>query len=83
MLDDGINFNIIIMITLVPYTDLIGERIDLILHPVRFRILEKLVGERLTTAKIAGQLSDVPKSSIYRPIRLLLEEGMIAVDDTR
>jgi DNA-binding transcriptional ArsR family regulator len=59
------------------------ERADLILHPVRFRILEKLVSDQLTTAEIAGQLSDVPKSSIYRHIRLLLDEGMIAVDDTR
>lgn len=59
------------------------ERIDLILHPVRFRILECLIGESLTTQDIAGRLPDVPKSTIYRHLRLLLEADMIAVDETR
>jgi DNA-binding transcriptional ArsR family regulator len=59
------------------------ERVDLILHPVRFRILERLVGDQLTTAEIAERLPDVPKSSVYRHLRLLLAEGMIVVDDTR
>lgn len=55
----------------------------LILHPVRFRILESLSGESLTTRVIADRLSDVPKSTIYRQIKLLLENDMIAIDDTR
>lgn len=59
------------------------ERIDLILHPVRFRILEALVGETLTTQELADRLPDVPKSSIYRYIRQLLDGDMIAIDGTR
>lgn len=57
-------------------------RTDLILHPIRFRILGTLLGESLTTQEIAGRLSDVPKSSIYRHLKSLLEGGMIAVDET-
>lgn len=59
------------------------QRIDLILHPVRIRLLQALAGERLTTQELAERLPDVPKSSIYRHLRLLLDEGMIAVAGTR
>ena len=59
------------------------DRIDLILHPVRFRILETLVGETLTTQEIADRLPDTPKSSIYRHLRLLLNGGMVAVAGER
>jgi DNA-binding transcriptional ArsR family regulator len=58
------------------------ERVDLILHPVRFRILETLVGETLTTQEITDRLPDVPKSSIYRHVRALLDAGLIAVEGT-
>lgn len=57
------------------------NRVDLILHPVRFRILETLIGESLTTQAIAERLPDVPKSTIYRHVKLLLESDMIAVDE--
>jgi len=59
------------------------ERVDLILHPVRFRILEMLVGESLTTQEMADRLPDVPKSSIYRHVRALLDAELIAVEGTR
>lgn len=55
------------------------ERIELILHPVRFRLLTALTGEPLTTAGLAERLPDVPKSSIYRHVRLLLSGDMIAI----
>lgn len=58
------------------------RRADLILHPVRFRILETLIGESLTTQVIAERLPDVPKSSIYRHVKQLLENDMIAIDET-
>lgn len=59
------------------------KRADLILHPVRFRILETLLGESLTTQEIADHLPDVPKSTIYRHVKQLLENEMIAVDEAR
>lgn len=59
------------------------KRPDLILHPVRFRILEALIGESLTTQEIADRLSDVPKSTIYRHLKLLLASEVIAIDESR
>lgn len=59
------------------------KKADLILHPVRFRILQALPGETLTTQEIADRLLDVPKSSIYRHLKLLLEGDMIAVAEAQ
>ena len=56
---------------------------DLILHPVRLRILQTLAGDELTTQEIADRLGDIPKSSIYRHVKLLLAEGMVAVAAAR
>ncbi|MBP6470866.1 MAG: helix-turn-helix domain-containing protein [Chloroflexi bacterium] len=59
------------------------KKADLILHPVRFRILQVLAGETLTTQELADQLPDVPKSSIYRHLKLLLAGEIIAVTEAR
>ncbi len=56
---------------------------DLIMHPVRFRILQTLAAENLTTQEIAERMTDVPKSSIYRHMKALLDGEMIAVAATR
>lgn len=60
-----------------------SSKADLIIHPVRFRILQTLATETLTTQTIAERLPDVPKSSIYRHLRALLDGQMIAVAETR
>ena len=59
------------------------ERIDLIIHPVRLRILQTLLGEELTTQEISERLPEIPTSSIYRHLRLLLEAGMITVAEAK
>lgn len=58
-------------------------RIDAIMHPARFRILQALMGESLTTQELDDRIPDVPKSSIYRHLRILLDTDLIAVDGTR
>ena len=58
-------------------------KVDLIMHPVRFRILRTLAAAPLTTQEIDEQLPDVPKSSIYRHLKLLLDGAMIDVAETR
>lgn len=57
--------------------------LDLILHPVRLRILQALSVENLNTQQISEALPDVPTSSIYRHLKLLLDNNMIAVAGTR
>ncbi|MBN1266551.1 MAG: helix-turn-helix domain-containing protein [Anaerolineales bacterium] len=57
---------------------------DLLIHPVRLQIVLILSrSSALSTAEIAHELSDVPKSSIYRHLQKLLEGGMVKVERTR
>lgn len=58
-------------------------RVELIIHPVRLRILQALGTGPKTTAQIAAELKDVPISSLYRHLRLLLEGEMIGIHETR
>ena len=60
-----------------------NEKADLIIHPVRLRILRILGENSLTTAELSDRMPDVPKSSLYRHIRKLLNAGMLAVADVR
>lgn len=53
---------------------------DLLLHPVRLRIVKAFLGDRaLTTAQLAGELSDVPVGSLYRHVALLTDAGILRV----
>src|ERR1700689_4133268 len=53
---------------------------DLLLHPVRLRIVKAFLGDRaLTTAQLAAELDDVPAGSLYRHIALLTKAGVLQV----
>ncbi|HEY1639533.1 MAG TPA: helix-turn-helix domain-containing protein [Streptosporangiaceae bacterium] len=53
---------------------------DLLLHPVRLRIVKAFLGDRaLTTAQLAAELDDVPAGSLYRHIALLADSGVLQV----
>ena len=53
---------------------------DLLLHPVRLRIVKAFLGDRaLTTSQLAGELDDVPAGSLYRHVALLTEAGVLQV----
>ena len=53
---------------------------DLLLHPVRLRIVEAFLGDRaLTTSVLAAELSDVPPASLYRHVARLVDAGVLAV----
>jgi hypothetical protein len=57
---------------------------DLLLHPVRLRIVQAFLGERaLTTAELGAELGDVPTASLYRHVGLLADAGVLAVVDER
>jgi DNA-binding transcriptional ArsR family regulator len=55
------------------------SKLDLMLHPVRLRILLALAGAELTTQQLARRLGDVPASSIYRHINRMIAAGLIDV----
>jgi len=53
---------------------------DLLLHPVRLRIVKAFLGDRaLTTSQLAGELDDVPAGSLYRHVALLTKAGVLQV----
>jgi DNA-binding transcriptional ArsR family regulator len=53
---------------------------DLLLHPVRQRILKAFLGDRaLTTGQLAAELEDVPAGSVYRHVALLAKAGLLQV----
>jgi DNA-binding transcriptional ArsR family regulator len=57
---------------------------DLLLHPVRLRIVQAFLGDRaLTTAELRSQLPDVPAASLYRHIARLVDAGVLAVVSER
>jgi len=53
---------------------------DLLLHPVRLRIVKAFLGDRaLTTTQLAAELDDVPAGSVYRHVALLAKAGVLQV----
>lgn len=58
------------------------DTLDLLLHPVRLRIVHALSGERVrTTADLCASLPDVPKTTVYRHVGLLAGGGVLEVAD--
>jgi DNA-binding transcriptional ArsR family regulator len=53
---------------------------DLLLHPVRLRIVQAFLGDRaLTTGQLAAELEDVPAGSLYRHVAALTRAGVLLV----
>lgn len=58
------------------------NKAELIMHPIRIRIIRALLFEPKTTQELAEQLPDVPKSSLYRHLKLLSEGELIGIAET-
>jgi Helix-turn-helix domain len=53
---------------------------DLLLHPVRLRIVQAFLGERaLTTTELSAELADIPPASLYRHVARLVGAGVLQV----
>jgi hypothetical protein len=53
---------------------------DLLLHPVRLRVVQAFLGDRaLTTSELRTELPDVPAGSLYRHVARLVQGGVLAV----
>ncbi|UNO42788.1 helix-turn-helix domain-containing protein [Streptomyces sp. MST-110588] len=58
------------------------DTLDLLLHPVRLRIVHAMSGDRTrTTSELCVHLPDVPKTTVYRHVGLLAEAGVLEVED--
>lgn len=55
---------------------------ELLLHPVRLRIVHALAGGReLTTGELCARMPEVSKVTVYRHVALLSEAGFLEVAD--
>lgn len=53
---------------------------DLLLHPVRLRIVQAFLGDRaLTTTQLSAELADVPAASLYRHVARLVAADVLQV----
>jgi len=53
---------------------------DLLLHPVRLRIVQAFLGDRaLTTGDLRAELPDVAPATLYRHVARLVDAGVLAV----
>ena len=52
---------------------------DLLLHPVRMRLVTELAGRQMTPGQLAAALPDVPQATLYRQINRLLAGGIFEV----
>jgi hypothetical protein len=57
---------------------------ELLLHPLRLRIVQRFLGERvLTTAQLRDELADVANATLYRQVAVLAEAGVLEVVSER
>lgn len=57
---------------------------ELLLHPVRIRIVHAFSGGRTrTTSELCARLPKIPQASIYRHVRLLVSGGVLQVVEQR
>jgi DNA-binding transcriptional ArsR family regulator len=56
------------------------DAVDLLLHPVRLRLVHAMSGGRtLTTSQLCDLLPDVSKATVYRHVGLLADGGLLEV----
>ena len=63
-----------------------AKRFEVLLHPVRFRVLQVLAPRRdegMTPAEIGAALRDVPVATLYRQLAALERAGFIVAASTR
>jgi hypothetical protein len=61
-----------------------ASRIDLLLHPVRLRLVHALrAAGTITTSELCARLPELPKASVYRQVERLLSGGVFEVESSR
>ena len=53
--------------------------VNLVLHPIRMRILMALAGHERTAGQLGEILTDVPPATLYRHIKRLVDGGVLSV----
>lgn len=56
-----------------------SSKADLLLHPVRLRIITAISTYRMTAKELAEALPDVPQTTLYRHLNTLVEGGILKI----
>lgn len=60
------------------------DTLELLVHPVRLRIVHALSGGRArTTTELCARMPDIPRTTAYRHVALLADGGVLEVDDEK
>jgi DNA-binding transcriptional ArsR family regulator len=54
-----------------------GSRAEVLLHPVRLRIVSEFTGHRRTVRDLADALPDIPQATLYRHVAALVDGGVL------
>jgi DNA-binding transcriptional ArsR family regulator len=60
-----------------------SSRADLILHPVRMRLIVTLVRRQLTARQLSALLPDVPQATLYHHLGMLTRGGLLRIVSER
>ena len=53
---------------------------DLLLHPLRLRIIQAFLGDReLTTGQLLAEIDGIPPATLYRQVATLAKAGVLVV----
>lgn len=55
------------------------SKADILLHPVRMRIIQAMMHEPLTVQQMKERLPDIPQATLYRHLKKLHEAGTVFV----
>jgi hypothetical protein len=70
----------LLILRLITYARLVASSADLLLHPVRLRVVQAFLGDRaLTTSQLSTELADIPPASLYRHVARLVEADVLQV----
>jgi DNA-binding transcriptional ArsR family regulator len=86
MYDNIIRNNYIIINDIIINNDSVVKEVcmpvsksELLLHPIRLRIMTAIANTQMTASDLAEALSDVPQATLYRHINALVEGGLLLV----
>ncbi|MFD7160911.1 hypothetical protein ACFV9C_40435 [Kribbella sp. NPDC059898] len=53
--------------------------LDVLLHPIRWRIAQRVLGREVTTTDLKRDLPDIPATTLYRHVAALIDAGYLTV----
>lgn len=59
------------------------SKADVILHPVRMKIIQSLIKRSLTVQELMEWLPDIPQATLYRQLKVLTESHVIYITEER